>query len=331
MEGAAPVQNVWAARAAANAKENEKKGKQKAEVAAEAPAAQKADGAAEQPAVSEEVSSEDGKDDGEYETVKVKVKQECAGFIVGPLGRVINEIARQTFTHIHSPRRGEDSVFVISGPRLCVKAASALVRIKELEALEREDTPADTTSKTGICTVPESLVGFVMGAQRSVITDISRQTRTEIVCPVKGGKPQFTVTGMPPCVDAAITCIEAKVLQAGAASWPNTQSFAHETISITVPADRVGLVVGSLGSTITQIAVQTGTTIISPKKGQDPVFQISGPKHFVELAKSAIEQRVQTGGKGSGPPRKDKGKQKQKKPFHSLPSVVTWLSGAAAR
>lgn len=25
------------------------------------------------------------------------------------------------------------------------------------------------------------------------------------------------------------------------------------------------------------------------------------------------------------------GKQKQKKPFHSLPSVVTWLSGAAAR
>lgn len=30
--------------------------------------------------------------------------QECAGFIVGPSGRVVNDISHQTYTHIASPR-----------------------------------------------------------------------------------------------------------------------------------------------------------------------------------------------------------------------------------
>ncbi len=60
------------------------------------------------------------------------------------------------------------------------------------------------------------------------------------------------------------------------------------------------------------------------------MFQVSGPKHLLELARTSIEQRVQTGGKGQGA---NKGKSKSKgksKPFHTLPSVVTWFSGPAA-
>jgi len=229
------------------------------------------------------------------------VKPEYAGFIVGPLGKVINEIAQQTFAHILSPRKGEDPVFVLSGAKPCIKAAAALIRVKELEGKEREKKPGQGTpqeSVSGTCTVPESLVGFVMGSQRSVIMNISHQTRTQITCPVRGGKPEFTIQGAPLCVEAAKACIEAKVHQAAVGTWHVAQETT--TIQVTVKVEKVGLVVGPQGSVIQSIALNTHTVIISPRKGQDPVFFITGAKRNVDAAKQLIEAKAGAAFKGGG-------------------------------
>jgi len=270
---------------------------------------------------------------GDYVTERVKVKPECAGFIVGQKGHVINEIAQHTFTHIVWPRRGEEPAFTISGAGPCVKAAIALILVREEEASDRETKGggnAATESKTEKCTVPESLVGYVMGSQHAVINDISRQTRTQIVCPVKGGKPDFEITGAPICVDAACACIDSKVYQAsGRMNWQMESWFAPETISITVPPETVGMIVGVQGMVISQIAMQTNTAIISPKKGQDPVFVVTGQKHCVQLAKAAIEAKVHGARNYPMNHNKRKGPARGKK-FTSLPSVVTWFPMRAA-
>lgn len=157
-------------------------------------------------------------------------------------------------------------------------------------------------NKTILQPVPESLVGYVMGRERAVINDISRQTRTEVTCPVKGGAPEFEIRGPQVCVDAACLCILAKVhLASGSMTWQTEAWYQTETIEIFVPSDRVGFVVGLQGAVISNIAMSTGTVIVSPKKGHDPVFLVTGPKHSVLLAKTAIEDKVK------GPPKSGAG------------------------
>ena len=208
---AAPAPNVWAAKAAEREREkqearnSEPKGMQRHENQAKA----RHDG----------VDRSDKKNAGSaggneaITTIKLKVRQDCAGFVVGPKGRVINEIAQQTETTIFSPRKGEEPIFVISGAKVLVNAASALIRAKEHEALEREAKDHKDATRTSVVVVPESLVGFVMGSQHVVIDTIAYQSRTQIKCPIKGGKPEFEVTGTPICIEAAKACIEAKVYQ----------------------------------------------------------------------------------------------------------------------
>jgi hypothetical protein len=68
--------------------------------------------------------------------------------------------------------------------------------------------------------------------------------------------------------------------------------YAVETKSVTVPQDKVACVVGTKGQTISNIAMQTGTSIISPRKGQDPVFVITGMRYCVVMAVAAIEAKA---------------------------------------
>ena len=181
------------------------------------------------------------------------------------------------------------------------QAAVALIRVREQEALEKESRSSISSqpSTRASRTVPGSLVGYVMGRERAVINDISRQTRTQITCPVKGGPPEFDIEGPQLCVEAASFCIEAKLhLAKGSMMMWQSEWYQQETIEIRVPSDRVGFVVGLMGSVINSIAANTGTQIVSPKKGHDPVFVVTGPKHSVLRAKAAIEDKA-NGPKGS--------------------------------
>ena len=311
----APVASVWAAKAALREKEREverKKEESKRAAAASKPAASGAEngGSAKdqhpEGKVRRDTQTHPGLAGAEGElvvadglnaTMWIRVNHEYAGFIVGPEGKVINEIAQQTLAHILSPRKGEDSIFFISGPKSSVVAAAALIRVKELEGKERESAKAGSKvagsqqeTVTDVCAVPESLVGFVMGSQRSVIMNISHQTRAKITCPNRGGKPEFQISGHPVCVSAAKACIDARVQQASIGVWQASNETVQ--VNVMVGVDKVGLIVGPQGTVIQNIALTTGTTIISPRKGQDPVFVISGPKRNVEVAKQIIESKA---------------------------------------
>jgi hypothetical protein len=310
-----PAVSVWAAKAALREKEREVERRKEEENKKAAAAAKPAFSAVENGGTKDQQQEKPRRDshpgfagaegelvgDGQNATMWIRVKPEYAGFIVGPLGKVINEIAQQTFAHILSPRKGDDSVFVLSGAKPCVKAAAALIRVKELEGKEREKKPGQGLQQEVVsdtCTVPESLVGFVMGSQRSVILNIGHQTRTQITCPVRGGRPEFAIQGMPLCVEAAKACIEAKVHQAALGTWQMTQETT--TIQVAVKVEKVGLVVGPQGSVIQNIALNTHTIIISPRKGQEPIFVITGAKRNVDAAKQLIENKAGAPYKGAG-------------------------------
>lgn len=143
----------------------------------------------------------------------VDVVQASVGFIVGPKGSTINLISQLTQTHIGSPRRDEAPVFSIFGPRACTRAAVALIRVKAQESGETS-TSRRAAERTETCSVPETLVGFVMGKDRSTVQNIAFQSRATIQCPVRGGPPDFSITGSPLAVEAALACIQAKLIQA---------------------------------------------------------------------------------------------------------------------
>jgi hypothetical protein len=65
---------------------------------------------------------------------------------------------------------------------------------QESSELQSSRRPADRTDK---CTVPESLVGFVMGKERSTVQHIAYMSRATIECPTRGAPPEFVITGPP--------------------------------------------------------------------------------------------------------------------------------------
>ena len=97
------------------------------------------------------------------------------------------------------------------------------------------------------------------------------------------------------CVEAAKACIQARLHQATLGSWQAAQD--NTTIYVTVGVERVGLIVGPQGSVIQNIAATTGTSIISPRKGQDPVFVITGTKRAVEAAREVCDALVSACGR----------------------------------
>ncbi|KAL7631892.1 UNVERIFIED_CONTAM: hypothetical protein RMT77_017803 [Armadillidium vulgare] len=76
------------------------------------------------------------------------------------------------------------------------------------------------------------------------------------------------------------------------APGPPTNVPGQITISVRVPYEVVGLVVGPKGATIKRIQLQSDTYIVTPSRDKEPVFEVTGLPDSVEHARKEIESHI---------------------------------------
>ncbi|XP_041270889.1 RNA-binding E3 ubiquitin-protein ligase MEX3C-like [Onychostruthus taczanowskii] len=136
------------------------------------------------------------------------------------------------------------------------------------------------------------------------IKALRAKTNTYIKTPARGEEPVFVVTGRTEDVAAA----KREILSAaehfslirawrGGTAGPGGPCRppappGHTTVRVRVPYRVVGLVVGPKGSTVKSIQRRTRTYIVTPGRGEEPAFQVTGAPEDVERARQEIEMHV---------------------------------------
>lgn len=125
------------------------------------------------------------------------------------------------------------------------------------------------------------------------------KTNTYIKTPVRGEEPVFLVTGRGEDVAAARREIISAAEHFTAIRTGRNQSAggAHDqpgptTMLVRVPHSFVGLVVGPKGATVKRIQQLTHTSITTPSRDQEPVFEVRGMPENVEQAREEIQAHV---------------------------------------
>uniref|UniRef100_A0A182K6T5 K Homology domain-containing protein n=1 Tax=Anopheles christyi TaxID=43041 RepID=A0A182K6T5_9DIPT len=188
-----------------------------------------------------------------------------------------------------------------------------------------EERPVKYKSHTECVPVPSSEhVAEIVGRQGCKIKALRAKTNTFIKTPIRGEEPIFVITGTKEDVTRAkqeilsaadhFSTLRSSKKQAIALLAESRNMLGYSmpdeiTIQIRVPQKVVGLVVGPKGATIKNIQLKTNTYIITPKRNQESVFEITGLPTNVHTARQLIEEHIATragttsaaaGGNGGG-------------------------------
>ncbi|KAJ8903857.1 hypothetical protein NDN08_000390 [Rhodosorus marinus] len=171
---------------------------------------------------------------------------------------------------------------------------------------------------TKIVSVPNTVVGIVIGKQGETIKDLQHRSNAHVkVTPDKDApkgstERTITITGTEEAVRLAHNLLNDIVNEALARSGKTYQQVSpgsssqrgsnYPTSSITetlhVPNDKVGLVIGKGGQTIRELQQRSKARIVVAKEGEAnserntrPVT-VTGPKAFVEEAKALINEKI---------------------------------------
>uniref|UniRef100_A0A182MQ12 K Homology domain-containing protein n=1 Tax=Anopheles culicifacies TaxID=139723 RepID=A0A182MQ12_9DIPT len=161
-----------------------------------------------------------------------------------------------------------------------------------------EERPVKYKSHTECVPVPSSEhVAEIVGRQGCKIKALRAKTNTFIKTPIRGEEPIFVITGTKEDVTRAkqeilsaadhFSTLRSSKKQAIALLAESRNMLGYSmpdeiTIQIRVPQKVVGLVVGPKGATIKNIQLKTNTYIITPKRNQESVFEITGlPTNFI--------------------------------------------------
>uniref|UniRef100_A0A182FMG1 K Homology domain-containing protein n=1 Tax=Anopheles albimanus TaxID=7167 RepID=A0A182FMG1_ANOAL len=173
-----------------------------------------------------------------------------------------------------------------------------------------EERPVKYKSHTECVPVPSSEhVAEIVGRQGCKIKALRAKTNTFIKTPIRGEEPIFVITGTKEDVTRAkqeilsaadhFSTLRSSKKQAIALLAENRNVLGYNmpdeiTIQIRVPQKVVGLVVGPKGATIKNIQLKTNTYIITPKRNQESVFEITGLPTNVHTARQLIEEHIAT-------------------------------------
>uniref|UniRef100_A0A182R9J5 K Homology domain-containing protein n=1 Tax=Anopheles funestus TaxID=62324 RepID=A0A182R9J5_ANOFN len=173
-----------------------------------------------------------------------------------------------------------------------------------------EERPVKYKSHTECVPVPSSEhVAEIVGRQGCKIKALRAKTNTFIKTPIRGEEPIFVITGTKEDVTRAkqeilsaadhFSTLRSSKKQAIALLAESRNMLGYSmpdeiTIQIRVPQKVVGLVVGPKGATIKNIQLKTNTYIITPKRNQESVFEITGLPTNVHTARQLIEEHIAT-------------------------------------
>eukprot|EP00117_Sycon_ciliatum_P005913 scpid26815/ scgid9666/ RNA-binding protein MEX3D; RING finger and KH domain-containing protein 1; RING finger protein 193; TINO len=201
------------------------------------------------------------------ESVTVPTSEHVAE-IVGRQGCKIKALRAKTGTYIKTPVRGEEPTFVVTGKpgdvehakREILSAADHFSNIRASRSQQR--------SQGG------GLNGGGAGASSNGVGG-------------GGGGSSLGGSSMPPGLrgpgGGGVGVEPGIPMRQSSTSGADTV-----TITVKVPYNVVGLVVGPRGATIKKIQSMTGTYIVTPSREKDPVFEIQGSRENVEKARQEI-------------------------------------------
>ncbi|XP_024150816.1 RNA-binding protein MEX3B [Oryzias melastigma] len=159
-----------------------------------------------------------------------------------------------------------------------------------------------SVNMTACVIVPSSEhVAEIVGRQGCRIKALRAKTNTYIKTPLRGEEPVFLVTGRGEDVAAArreilsaaehFTAIRScRNQSAGGTRAPGRPGLT--TVLVRVPHSFVGLVVGPKGATIKRIQQLTHTSITTPSRDQEPVFEVRGMPENVDQAREEIQAHI---------------------------------------
>ncbi|XP_037079199.1 RNA-binding protein MEX3A-like [Pollicipes pollicipes] len=137
------------------------------------------------------------------------------------------------------------------------------------------------------------------------IKNIRAETNTYIKTPKRDEEPVFVITGRKEDVGFAKKKIlaaaehfsqlrEARRQNPGgpAPALGPPKREGDVTVSVEVPYEFVGLVVGQKGATIKRIQQDTSTYITTPSRRHRPIFEVVGQPADVEQARQAIQMHI---------------------------------------
>ena len=144
-----------------------------------------------------------------------------------------------------------------------------------------EDVPT-TMPRSQIITqrvaVPSSEhVAEIIGRNGLNIKAIRDNTNASIKTPARGEDPILVISGRPEAVAAA----RRQVLEC---------ADQLTQIRVRVPSSVMGLIIGREGITIKRIQKLTNTRIVTPSRGKEPCFEVTGKPEDTEHAKRAIQR-----------------------------------------
>jgi len=208
-------------------------------------------------------------------------------------GCKIKALRNKTNTYIKTPTRGEEPVFVITGRREDVATArreilSAADHFSQIRASRRAGgggsgaVSGPSPSLTALTPTGGSSPG--LPAQQLPPSPVSTSSPPS-------GSP---TSGLPPNLSPSKSAVDHSSRYTGGCGG-NTVSgpgLGQVTCEVRVPVRVVGLVVGPKGATIKRIQAETGTYIVTPSRGTDPVFEVVGSPDNVERARREIESYI---------------------------------------
>lgn len=144
--------------------------------------------------------------------------------------------------------------------------------------------------------IPRHLVGRLIGTRGATIKDLREATGAQLeMAKAPDGVGRLSLSGTPAAVRAARERIEALV-QEDAPPQDGLATPARvidESIVLSVPANRVGKVIGARGSIIQKLRVQTGATIDLQKDGTGAAtVKLRGSLETMRAAHEVIRQIV---------------------------------------
>lgn len=255
------------------------------------------------------------------------------GFIIGKGGENIKELQARTGTHVNIQRETEmlpgatERVITVSGPPQGAADAKAaiqnMVRARQLETggggmgaggMGGASAAAGGGGPSVQCPVPNEMVGSIIGRAGMTIKALQARTGTHIQIPREAdvGNPKIRTITITSATAEGVQAAQAELMRlvqnqsdmnGGGAAGVGTPFAGYvppeASVSLNVPNERVGAVIGRAGLVIKEIQQRTGTRVQMPRE-IDPaasfrMVTITGSTQAVESARSEIQAIIDTG------------------------------------
>lgn len=250
-----------------------------------------------------------GPSGGDANAVKIEVPPTLVGFIIGRGGETIRDLQERSGARIHVARESDEDAnkptrtISIGGSKQAVELASKLVNnlLEDRKSGGSHYGPGANGDSIKVI-VPNEKVGLIIGRGGETIRGIQQRTTANVQIPRESDSANpsvrtIEISGTKESCEAAKKEIESMI---------ENDTRGSGGVSMKIPNDKVGTIIGRGGETIRGIQDRTGARIQVPHDadpGTHPpvrTISITGTSEAAQYAKAEIEQIVAGSGSGGG-------------------------------